>query len=134
MKISHMNLTQVAAVVEKVPPALKRIMEDEELRQGVAKWAQRKGEAPAVGIMTLVSEAAPVLLNRHMDDTVLILSALTGKSEKRVRRQRLSTTIRDMRKCMDKDVLDFFRHAAGMKSARFTRRHGEKEPRRPSQQ
>lgn len=51
---------------------------------------------------------APALLDAHFDDTVEIVSAMTGKTAQEVRDQNGMQTIMDIKSFLDEDFVNFF--------------------------
>ena len=112
MKLSEMNTVQMAAALCKMAKPVGHLMQDTELLKAIA---QEGDEAQTLGekIGSLVPEIIPALLEKHFDATVLILSALTGKSEKAIREQKGLQTVRDIMDSFDGDLMDFFFSSAG---------------------
>jgi hypothetical protein len=111
MKLSEMNTVQLAAALCKMAKPVGDLMQDAELLRAIAQAGD--GQETVGGKMgALASAAIPVLLEKHFDAVVLILSALTGKSEEQIRTQKGMETIRDVTEVMDMELLDFFASSA----------------------
>ena len=118
MKLSEMNTREMAAALCKLTPAVERIVQDDALGEAMRQFANSKEKTPAVAYAKLAALLAPVLLDKHLDDTVTMLSALTGKDEAVIYDQPGWQTIKDIKGCLDKDLLDFFMPSAGTEAAR----------------
>lgn len=101
MKLSEMNTTNLAKALCTLAKPLSEICEDDAFRA-----LMKKGKETSFGV--LISEAAPLLLDKHFAHMVTILSALTGKTEKEIKQQKGMQTVKDLMECMDQDLLDFF--------------------------
>lgn len=112
MKLSEMNTVQLSSALCKMAKPVGELMQDTALLRAIASagdGATTFGEK----IGALVPEIIPALLEKHFDATVLILSAMTGKSEKTIREQKGMQSVRDIMECFDGDLLDFFFSSAG---------------------
>ena len=112
MKLSELNTMQLAGALCKLPPAVSRIMEDPALREAMQSFGKSEERVPAIAYARLAALLAPVLLKEHLNDTADILSALTGKSTGDILAQPGFETIRDIKECLDKDLMDFFMPSA----------------------
>lgn len=113
MKLSEMNTMQLAAALCKLTPAVARIMESPDMTAAMQQFGAVKETVPAVAYSRLAAHLCPVLLDKHLDDTITILSALTGKAEESIRTQPGHKTISDVKACFDRDLMDFFMPSAG---------------------
>lgn len=113
MKLSEMNTVQMAKALCELAAPVGRLAEDVELMRGMADAGQGKNTL-GEKLGALLPKVIPALLDKHFDDVVLILSALTGKSGEVIRAQKGVQTIRDIQSCFDGDLLDFFKSSAGM--------------------
>lgn len=113
MKLSEMNTAQLAKALCTLSAPVGRLVEDVELMRGIADAGKDKS---TIGekMGALLPKVIPALLDKHFDDVVLILSALTGKTAAAIRKQNGFETIKDVRSCFDKDLLDFFKSSADM--------------------
>lgn len=109
MKLGDMNTVQMGKAICQIAPAIAHIVEDEEFAQLMipAKEGERRTLAGMLAVM------APAMLDRHLDDTLAILSVLTEKSIPTLRKQKGMQTIRDIMECLDRDLIDFFTSSAG---------------------
>ncbi len=113
MKLSEMNTVELAQALCLLAAPVGRLAEDVELLKGMAAAGEGK-ETLGEKLGALMPTVIPALLDKHFDDVVLILSALTGKTPAAIRKQKGFETIRDIRACFDGDLLDFFKSSAGM--------------------
>ena len=113
MKLSEMNTAQLAKALCTLSAPVGRLVEDVELMRGIADAGKGK-ETMGEKLGALLPKVIPALLDKHFDDVVLILSALTGKTAEAIRKQNGFETIKDVRSCFDGDLLDFFKSSAGM--------------------
>lgn len=112
MKLSEMNTKQLAGALCKLTPAVSRIVEDPALLEAMQAFGKSKERVPAIAYARLAALLAPVLLQSHLNDTADILSAMTGKSTDAILNQPGYETIRDIKECLDKDLMDFFMPSA----------------------
>lgn len=113
MKISEMNTEQLAACLCKIAPALERIGMDEATNKAFAALSGKlEGGTRMQQLAQMIGKLVPALLGDHFDDVVIIVSAMTGKSEDGVRAQNGFMTIRDVQGFFDEDFLGFFRSFA----------------------
>lgn len=108
MRISEMNTKQAAQTLCMIAEPLSRIGEDESVNAFLKSLSSKKGSTMMQLISGAVAQIVPALLNTHFDDTVNVLSALTGKSANEIEQQNILVTMRDVRESIDKDLLDFF--------------------------
>lgn len=112
MKLSEMNTKQLAEALCKLAPAASRIMEDPALLEAMQTFGKTEERVPAIAYTRLAAMLAPVLLQTHLNDTADVLSAMTGKSTDTILNQPGWETIRDIKDCFDKDLMDFFMPSA----------------------
>lgn len=113
MKLSEMSTADMAKALCKMAAPAGRLCADVKMMRCIAEAGKGK-ETLAEKLAALMPEVIPALLGEHFDDLVTILSALTGKDEEAIRRQKGVETIRDISECLDGDLLDFFKSSAGM--------------------
>lgn len=112
MKLSEMNTDQMAkCMCELVEPAAE-IMADEAVMKAVVELDNMKDQS----FLQIISSAArvlvPLLLKTHYTALVTVLSAMTGKPVAVIRKQKGLQTIKDVRECLDQDLIDFFNSSA----------------------
>lgn len=113
MKLSEMNTDQMAkCMCELVEPAAE-IMADEAVSKAVADFfANAKDQSFLQMIGSVATALVPLLLKTHYTALVTVLSAMTGKSVAAIRKQKGLQTIKDVRECLDQDLIDFFKSSA----------------------
>lgn len=113
MKLSEMNTDQMAkCMCELVEPAAE-IMADEAVSKAVNDFfANVKDQSFLQMISSAVTGLVPLLLKTHYTALVTVLSAMTGKTVSVIRKQKGLQTIKDVRECLDQDLIDFFRSSA----------------------
>ena len=113
MKLSEMNTAEMAKALCILAAPVGNICSDDKLLRSIAD-AGRAGETMGAKVAELLPKVIPSLLGDHFEDLVTILAALTGKTETAIRKQKGVETIRDIKECFDKDLLDFFKSSASM--------------------
>lgn len=113
MKLSEMKTRDAARCLCSIAPALERIAKDpalnENLRQMSAAARENAEKETLLERMAgMIGAFIPTLLDRHYDDALIVLSRLTGKSEMEIDEQSIVQTMRDVRACVDQDLIDFF--------------------------
>lgn len=115
MKLSEMNTRQLAKAMCALVPPVQRIAQDEGLNGLFAAIKEKKqAGATVMEMLGLMLDAVPLLLDTHYEESVAIISAMTGKSAEEINSQRGMQTIADLRGCIDDQLLDFFRSSAAM--------------------
>lgn len=113
MKLSEMNTVEMAKALCQLAAPVGRLAEDVELLRAIASAGKDKNTL-GEKLGALLPQVIPALLGDHFEDVVLILSALTGKTAAAIRKQNGFETIKDVRSCFDRDLLDFFKSSADM--------------------
>lgn len=112
MKLSEMNTDQMAkCMCELVEPAAE-IMADEAVSKAVAGFDNTKDQSFLQMIGSAATALVPLLLKTHYTALVTVLSAMTGKTVAVIRKQKGLQTIKDVRECLDQDLIDFFKSSA----------------------
>ena len=97
----------------KIAPALERIGMDEATNRAFAALSGKlDGGTRMQQLAQMVGALVPTLLGAHFDDIVIIVSAMTGKTEEGVRTQNGFATVRDVKSFFDEDFIDFFKSSA----------------------
>lgn len=110
MKLSEMSTENLAATLCKIAAPVERIGADQEVNDVLKELSSHGGKISVLQAGTATfGKLIPVLLDRHKEDTYAILSALTGKSVGKLREQRGLETIRDVKNCIDGDLIAFFK-------------------------
>ena len=101
MKLSEMNTDQMAkCMCELVEPAAE-IMADEAVLKAVAGFANTKAQS----FLQIISSAATALVPLQLKNACL-------KPATEIRKQKGLQTIKDVRECLDQDLIDFFKSSA----------------------
>lgn len=114
MKLSDMSTEEMAVALCRIAAPVERICSDPafgEMLRGIQENGKKRmtvREAVAAAFGALV----PALLDRHREDTYVVLSVLTGKHVEDIKRQRGMDTVQDVMRCVDKDLLSFFKPSA----------------------
>ena len=113
MKLSEMNTQQLAACLCKIAEPVERIGTDEAVVKAMRDMNVRLKDGTLMEkIAAMIGALVPTLLGTHFDDVVVIVAAMTGKTEDGVRAQNGFVTIRDIRSFFDEDFAGFFRPSA----------------------
>lgn len=108
MKLGDMSTVEMGKALCQIAPAIERIVEDPKFTE----LMRPKKEEERQTVAHILAVMAPVLLDSHLDDTLTVLSVLTGKKVTELRKQKGTQTIKDIMQCMDKDIVDFFTSSA----------------------
>ena len=117
MKLSEMNTRQLAAAMCQLTQPMSRIATDDSLSRvftNIQHAMERNKNMSVMEKMGMLLEAVPILLQAHYDDTIMIISVMTGKTTAEVEAQNGMQMITELRECIDKQFLDFFRSSAAM--------------------
>lgn len=118
MKLSEMNTRQMAAALCALTQPMARIAKDEEIDKAMRSIAGKSEQMHSMTAFekgaTLMEELVPLMLGKHYDDAVEIISALTGKTAKEIDEQNGMQTVNDLLGSLDGKFFDFFRSSAVM--------------------
>lgn len=112
MKLSEMNSDQMAKCMCELVAPVAEIMSDEAVLKAVAGLADAKDKSFLPVICNAATVLVPLLLKTHYMAFVTVLSAMTGKTVAVIRKQQGLQTIKDVRDCLDQDLIDFFKSSA----------------------
>jgi hypothetical protein len=115
MKISEMSTEKAADVMVKIMQPIRNILQDEEVIPAIKKMTEAESSEDIFA--ALLSETAPLLLKKHTSDFCTIIAVLSEKTVDKVMKQKFLATMNDIRNCMDKDLIDFFKSSG---NARIT--------------
>lgn len=116
MKISEMSTAKAADVLVKIVEPVTKILMDQEAVSMLQVVVDTAKDTGAEGIIGAFIKIVPYLLEKHRNDTFTIIGALNGKSVEKVAKQNILQTIADVRESIDKDLIDFFKSSAGLKT------------------
>lgn len=114
MKLSEMNTKQLTKALCDLTLSIANICGDKEVMDALTVLRKVQQGESVGSIADVIAKVVPVLLDKHYDDAVAILSALTGKSRKEIDEQSGAQTINDIMACMDGDLSTFFTQSAPM--------------------
>ena len=117
MKLSEMNTRDIAKTLCALTQPVSRIAKDESLNGVFGELARKMRDNPEMTVLEKAGElmgVVPVLLADHYEDTIHVISIMTGKTAKEIEEMNGMAMIDEMRKCIDKQFLDFFRSSAAM--------------------
>ncbi len=117
MKLSEMNVKQLSAALCQLTLPVSRIATDTALNGVFERCAEKMKKAAYMTTfekMGMLLEAVPVLLETHYEDTIRIVSIMTGRSIAEVEAQNGMEMIDEMMKSVDEQFLRFFRSSAAM--------------------
>lgn len=106
MKLSEMNTRELAKALCGLTMPISNICKDAEVVEALKTMQEKRT------IADMLASIVPVLLDKHYDDTVAVLSALTGKTVQQINAQKGSETITDIKMCLDGDLVSFFSSSA----------------------
>lgn len=113
MKLSEMNTQEMAACLCKIAEPIEMLGKSEKVNELLASYVEKAKEGQKGTLFAQATQAIgsliPVLLcEESLPYTVRILSALTGKSTDEIMAQRGVQTVKDIRDCLDEDLIRFF--------------------------
>lgn len=112
MKLSEMNTDQMAKCMCELVEPVAEIMADEAIMKAVVELDNTKDQSFLQIISSAATALVPLLLKTHYTALVTVLSAMTGKPVAVIRKQKGLQTIKDVRECLDQDLIDFFKSSA----------------------
>lgn len=107
MKLSEMNTVELAKALCDLAEPVSRLISDKELMQAFGEKGKQK-ETLGDMLGKQFPKVIPSLLDAHFADVVAILAVLTGKTADSIRAQKGVETIRDIRECFSRDLMEFF--------------------------
>lgn len=117
MKLSEMSTQQAAACMADLAAPVETIMNHPK----VSEWLDsRDKNLTTTSMIGMIARFIPVFLRDYYDETVRIISALTGKSAKEISCQPIKTTIADVSSVWDEDLQDFFKSSTPTEPGEFS--------------
>lgn len=107
MKLSEMSTRDAANCMADLAVPLGNIAKNPSVQKLFNEISNSKKDAVTTGI-DMVIVLLPALFRDNFDDTVTIISVMTGKKPAEVAEQPIGTTIRDLRGLYDSELKDFF--------------------------
>lgn len=113
MKLSEMNVKQLAEALCDLTAPMSRIATDESLNGVFSSIAKKMENGMTMFERAgMLMEAVPILLKKHYADTIRIMSVMTGRTDAEIETMNGYAMINEMRGCIDKQFIDFFRSSA----------------------
>lgn len=115
MKLSEMNTVEMAECLCKIAKPVERIGTNEQVNALLKAYTEeeQKGTTLFAKATRLIGTLTPALLGQEcLPYTITILSALTGKSEEEISRQKGIQTMKDIKDCLDEEFIRFFMSSA----------------------
>lgn len=106
MKLSEMDTVRGAQVMAEIAGPIGVLVKNPATKEFVK--AHGNETVGARLIFDAFTELAPTFLRDEADATFAILAALSGKTLDEVRKQPFKETCRDVKACIDGDLLGFF--------------------------
>lgn len=117
MKLSEMNTKQLAGALCQLTQPMSRIATDANLSlifSNIQNATKRNEHMSVMEKTGMLLEAVPVLLETHYADTIRIAAVMTGRTDAEIEALNGYEMINELRECIDKQFLDFFRSSAAM--------------------
>lgn len=109
MKLSQMKTKEAARMLCTLTAPVERIAHDE----AIVEMLKSKEQKPFLEVLAdMFSTIVMALLDRHYDDVMKIISAMTGKSIESLEEQPIMETLNDAKGIMDDDLIRFFSSSA----------------------
>lgn len=120
MKLSELSTDKLADCLCDLTEPVSNIMQDEEI---VNKFkdisADHKKGTPMIEIGgKALSQMIPLCLKKHRENVYKILSALSGKTIEEIGSQNGLLTIKEIKDCYDKDLVNFFKSSEVMEETK----------------
>lgn len=116
MKFSAMNTREQAKVICRIAPIVSRIGQDDEFNKALSAMAKDSKESENKTVLqkasAMIDALAPMLLDRHYDDALLITGELLGKTADELEGMGLLTIIRGVKGVIDEELIGFFKPSA----------------------
>lgn len=108
MKISEMTTDQAADVLIRITVPVSNIIHDEKSNEMLLNLATSDSKKPMQWLARNLTTVSTGLLKTHRHDMYEIVSALTGKPVNEIGKQRMLTTLQDIREAVDEELISFF--------------------------
>lgn len=115
MKLSEMDTMQLAACMCAIARPIERIGKNKAVHEMLGGYKNDPGAPLLARYAGLVGVLVPALLGECIEETVEIVSAMTGKGVEAVKKQKGLQTVADILGFVDADFIDFFGSSAGTK-------------------
>lgn len=110
MKLSEMNTNEACDAVVRLTEPISNISNDPQMEKALKDIAGLQGQMTALqALSTVFPKLVPNLLKDHLEDVYEIISILSGLSVAEIGKMKFTETIKVLRECIDKDLLDFFK-------------------------
>lgn len=108
MKLSEMTTDQMCDCMADLTIPVANLMEDAEISEAFDA-ARADGLSLFQAVGKLARKIIPVALRKKRDDTLSVISILTGKPMETLHHQKGTQTIRDAYEIVDEELMDFFK-------------------------
>lgn len=108
MKISQMTTDQAADVLVRIAEPATNLMHDEEFYKMLEKVANSQDASPIKFLADNLTAIVTAFLKNHKQDVFEVVAALSEKTSSDVANQKITETIKDIKDCLDGDLIDFF--------------------------
>ena len=116
MKFSAMTTREQAVLLCRIAPVVSRIGQDEEMNAKMAEMAKEDAEKKKTvlqKVSAMIDVFAPVLLDRHYDDAMIVCGALIGKTQEELDEMGILSIIREVKGVIDEELVSFFKQSDG---------------------
>ena len=106
MKLSEMPTQKAAEAMAALAAPIGKLAKS----PAVKKWIASNGQTDMTleSMTEILADVLPVFLKDNYNDTVKVVSVLSGKTVDVINEQPIKTTIEDLKASMDGDLLSFF--------------------------
>jgi len=108
MKLKEMTTLQAADALARIAEPAAEIIEDVKVFELWQKAGKLQSATAAQQVAFMVREIAPMLLKKHLNATITVLSIMTGKTVKQISNQGIMDTYNDIKESVDADLISFF--------------------------
>ena len=112
-----MNTREQAVALCKIAPVVNKIGQDEEFNAKLAAMAEEnkksKGKTVFQTATAMIDVFAPLMLDRHYDDVMMIVGVLLGKEMEELESMGILTIIREVKGVLNEELIGFFKQSAG---------------------
>lgn len=112
MKLTEMSTEQVLAISPELAVLMGNILEDpkttEDMTAVYNQCVKMEHVSKFIQRGMILRMVVPGVIERNKEDAYKVLSLLTGKTVDELKNQNAMTTMREIRECVDDELLDFF--------------------------
>lgn len=108
-KLLEKNGAEICACMVKIAASLRRFMDDEEFDRAWKKATKKGLKMGMTDILTIYADLAPMMFGeKHLNDTLIILSEIEGKSVKELLNMNGTELLADALKAFKEQLKPFF--------------------------